>query len=370
MPRPKKKRGHGGGTVTKVGAKFRARVARVVGGETVRESQTFATREEAEDWIAGRQAAADAGSLTTGTFGEWAAAWLQQQRAVVAPSGFRRDEQVLVNNVVPHLGAVRLADFDANVVNRWLAALRAGGATDTTLAAAWQVLRKCLRAHANLPNSRWEKVKVPTVRRPEQRALSQAEYQRLVAAAAGFRQRWPFLEALVRVQVECCARPREVLALRRGDYAGGVMSLRQALCPVSGGPKALKTEKSRRDVPLSAGTIAVVESWLAVHAGESAESPLFRPARGDGYLDLDNFTARVFRPLVAAAGLADSGVHPYTLRHTGASLLLSAALPIRVVASRLGHADTSLVLRTYAHVMPGDQKTLTGYFDGLDQSVS
>lgn len=47
-------------------------------------------------------------------------------------------------------------------------------------------------------------------------------------------------------------------------------------------------------------------------------------------------------------------VRLHDLRHTHATLLLRAGVPPHVVAARLGHADASITLRVYAHVL-GDQ---------------
>ncbi|MEO7058567.1 MAG: tyrosine-type recombinase/integrase [Lapillicoccus sp.] len=41
----------------------------------------------------------------------------------------------------------------------------------------------------------------------------------------------------------------------------------------------------------------------------------------------------------------------HDLRHLHASLLLKAGVPVHVVAHRLGHADPSITLRVYAHVL-------------------
>lgn len=43
------------------------------------------------------------------------------------------------------------------------------------------------------------------------------------------------------------------------------------------------------------------------------------------------------------------------LRHSHATTLLNAAIPLTVIAERLGHADASVTLRTYAHAMPSQQ---------------
>ena len=41
----------------------------------------------------------------------------------------------------------------------------------------------------------------------------------------------------------------------------------------------------------------------------------------------------------------------HDLRHTHATTLLLAGVPVHVVAARLGHADPSITLRVYAHVI-------------------
>ncbi|MGH8836632.1 MAG: tyrosine-type recombinase/integrase [Actinomycetes bacterium] len=41
----------------------------------------------------------------------------------------------------------------------------------------------------------------------------------------------------------------------------------------------------------------------------------------------------------------------HDLRHVHATTLLLAGVPVHVVAERLGHADPSITLRVYAHVI-------------------
>lgn len=63
--------------------------------------------------------------------------------------------------------------------------------------------------------------------------------------------------------------------------------------------------------------------------------------------------------LSAAAGLVTrKGKHRirvYDLRHTHATLLLAAGVPVHVVSKRLGHANAKMTLDVYAHVLPGQQ---------------
>jgi integrase len=46
----------------------------------------------------------------------------------------------------------------------------------------------------------------------------------------------------------------------------------------------------------------------------------------------------------------------HDLRHTHATILLAAGVPVKVVSERLGHASPMITLTVYGHVMPGMQR--------------
>ncbi|MCH6079303.1 hypothetical protein MMA30_23225, partial [Salmonella enterica] len=77
-------------------------------------------------------------------------------------------------------------------------------------------------------------------------------------------------------------------------------------------------DRSRRNVPLTARAIAAVDQ-----APARIDTPLQFPAALGGYIDLDNFRSRTWRPAVEAAGL-DLELTPYTMRHTYATYALDA----------------------------------------------
>jgi len=59
------------------------------------------------------------------------------------------------------------------------------------------------------------------------------------------------------------------------------------------------------------------------------------------------------------------GVGLHTFRHTHASLLIYAGVDPKTVSQRLGHEDVAFTLRTYAHVMPGQDKQAASAVDRL-----
>ncbi len=129
-----------------------------------------------------------------------------------------------------------------------------------------------------------------------------------------------------------------------------------------------KTHRSRT-VALSADTVV----RLRIHKRAQAELRMRNRttyadfglvfAREDA--DLQTPEARLGQPIttlsesyyqrvVKAAGVKAIKFHG--LRHTCATLLLSAGVPVHIVAQRLGHAQASMTLEVYAHALPNLQQ--------------
>jgi integrase len=92
-----------------------------------------------------------------------------------------------------------------------------------------------------------------------------------------------------------------------------------------------------------------------------------RSLAGDAYQDHDlvfcselgqpivpNRLTEEFHGLRAAAGIRPGRLHD--LRHSSASHLLRAGVPVHIVAARLGHSSPVVTLTTYAHVLPRDDE--------------
>jgi Phage integrase family len=61
------------------------------------------------------------------------------------------------------------------------------------------------------------------------------------------------------------------------------------------------------------------------------------------------------KPAAAAAGFPELTFHD--LRHTGASLMISAGCHVKVIAEQMGHSDGgALVLRRYGHLYKGARR--------------
>ena len=83
-----------------------------------------------------------------------------------------------------------------------------------------------------------------------------------------------------------------------------------------------------------------------------AKEPVQTPKAALGQ-SLKTLSESRFHTLRKKAGVRRITFHG--LRHTCATLLLTAGVPVHVVAQRLGHADVAMTMRVYAHVLPSAQ---------------
>ena len=76
--------------------------------------------------------------------------------------------------------------------------------------------------------------------------------------------------------------------------------------------------------------------------------------REDGEGVHPQLLSQAFERAVKASELPTIRFHD--LRHTHATLMLTAGVHPKVVQERLGHASIQITLDTYSHVMPGMQE--------------
>ncbi|MEY2457049.1 MAG: hypothetical protein QOK06_2143, partial [Acidimicrobiaceae bacterium] len=78
--------------------------------------------------------------------------------------------------------------------------------------------------------------------------------------------------------------------------------------------------------------------------------------------------AQLFTRVAHRSGLPRIRFHD--LRHTHASLLVAAGVPIKVVSERLGHAHPAFTMHTYQHLLPGMGADAATRFAELISSAS
>jgi len=289
------------------------------------------------------------------TLEEFVGRWLEMVRPNLRPASWRCYSRNLALHVLPHLGRVRLQDLSPVHLRLLLAKWEKLGTGAVVRAKTWRTLHKVLQDALRMElvaRNPADAVPGPKEKRPEIRCPSEEELRRLVEAARGTRY-----EALIILVCSTGMRLGEALGLRWQDLdlREGVAHVRVQLSEANHRPELqdVKTQSSRREVPLTPEAVAALRRWREKCLQEgSYHNPLGLVFVGEGGTPLwkSDFLRRVFHPLLRRAGLPRYTFH--SLRHAVATTLLKANVHPKTVAALLGHSRVSVTLDTYSHFIP------------------
>lgn len=260
--------------------------------------------------------------------------------------------------------AVQLQKLNASHINRLYAQLLESGLSPSTVRRVHATLHRALR-----DATRWNKI----VRNPSDQAdppkvsadeskegadmstWTADELRRFLRSVESDR-----LYPLWLLFATSGMRRGEALGLRLEDVdlTAGRVAVRQALIAVGYEVQISKPKRkrSRRSIPLDAGTMAALKAWKVRRAEERlAWGAAYQDCglyfvRENGSLLHPDSISKAFDQLVRDSGLPRIRLHD--LRHTFATLALQANLHPKVVAEILGHANVSITLDVYSHAIP------------------
>ncbi len=133
-----------------------------------------------------------------------------------------------------------------------------------------------------------------------------------------------------------------------------------------------KTQTSIRTISLDYMTMKVLNDWhqyqkaYASMLGNQFRNPnrlVLTNAFGT-FVHPDNFRCRHWAAMCRAADLP-KGCTLHSLRHTAATLMLQAGVDIKTCAQRLGHANATMLLKVYAHVLSENDAKAADTLAGL-----
>lgn len=101
---------------------------------------------------------------------------------------------------------------------------------------------------------------------------------------------------------------------------------------------------------------------MAMREGNAANPLVFCNLRGMP-IRRSNFAFKHWKPLLKKLGLKQHGFH--IARHTAASLMLGGGVPVHVVSKILGHANPSITLKIYAHLMDHQSEAAAKIIDAM-----
>lgn len=182
-----------------------------------------------------------------------------------------------------------------------------------------------------------------------------------LAEAAG-----PTGRLVVLVLAYCGLRWCEMAALRVGsiDFLRRRLNIAEAVTEVHG-RLVWGTPKSHeaRAVPIP----CVLVDELSAHvAGKERDDLVFTTASGT---PLRNRNARRSWFDGAADAIGVPGLTPHELRHTAASLAVSAGAHVKAVQAMLGHASAAMTLDTYADLFDDDLDAVAVRIDAVARAA-
>lgn len=277
---------------------------------------------------------------------EWFRAQVQVKPTTRSGYRFHLDKYVL-----PRWGNTRLVDVRHGDVQAWVGDLSEGLGPSMVrqihLVLAG-VLKYAIR-DGRLSNNPSDDIQLPRLSKREHGYLTHAQVRALADASgeqgdvvlflAYTGLRWGEMAGLAINRVD--------FGRRRIDVARAVSEPRGVI--VWGTPK----NHERRSVPFPELLLSPLEERCA---GRDAEDLVFVGPDG-GVLRAGNYRNRVFNAAVARCMEKDDTfprLTPHDLRHTAASLAISAGANVKSVQRMLGHASAAMTLDVYADLFDDD----------------
>lgn len=344
----------------------------VVGLDGDRSGEYFERKVDAESY---RDAAKN--KLTTGSYVNPKAGkltveqvyeeWLTQQ-AHAADSTQAKRESAWDVWVSPKWRKVAVSDVRRSAVRSWVTEMTEEGAGPTTVENAVEVLRLVLALAVEdkrIVENPASGVKLPPREHRPRAYLSHEQVWELAGTID------PRYRVLVLFLCYTGLRFGEAAAVevRDLDFLRRRVEVRQQVTEVKGKLVWTPTKgKRRRSVPFPK---FLVDDLSLLCADTKRDQQVFEAPKG-GTLRLNSWRKRSWRSAIDTLRQVDEEgtphadfpeATPHDLRHTAASLAISANANVKAVQTMLGHKSAALTLDTYSDLFPADLDGVAAAFD-------
>lgn len=320
------------------------------------------TRAEVRRKLEAEQKAAAAGLTSDDqrtTVAEFAAYWLEHgiPARAQSPNSIKGIQWAVNGHIVPRIGHRRLRDLSADDVDKMLRDIAKAGYSKSTLVRVHGEIARILRfaeRRGKVMRNVAMLVDVPAGPKKQGRSLTVAQAKSLLDAAQGDR-----LEAFYVTGLLMGLRPGELLGLPwiGVDFEAERLKVSQSLKRehnklLVGEPKTLR---SRRTLDMPCLVVQVLKEHYQRQQTERSDADdqwvetglVFTTTVGTP-IDPSNLR-REFDKLTRRAGIGHW--HPHELRHSAASLLSAAGVPIEQISDVLGHEGPRTTAAVYRHLV-------------------
>lgn len=284
--------------------------------------------------------------------------WLGSISGSVKPNTLLSYENAIRKHWIPQFGQVAISEISARQLEIYYAKLSATQSR-SSIELMHAVLRKALADAIRwgiLEKNPCVGARLPKSQKVEPVAPSQDQAIAIIAEARKANPQWGNLFALAALTG---LRRGELLALRWTDVIDGEISVSKSKTQIPGEADFDGTTKSGKARKIKIDQTALIvlteqaellRDAAAVAKCEIAKEPHIFFGAPDGSSGLSPAAATAaMRKACDRLGLTE--IHLHSMRHFSATQLIAAGVDIRTVANRLGHADASITLRVYSHLL-------------------
>ena len=292
------------------------------------------------------------------TVAEWMDMWLESYLPNIEETtriGYRTKLRCYIK---PSLGHILLKSLKADHVQKMINEMIAQDLSPKNIRDTYNNINAAMKQAVKLrkiPYNPCEGVVLPKLKRYRAKVYDGEMIHRLLEIAKGTDIYVPVL-----LGVMVGLRRGEILALRweNIDFEKGMISIRESMARGENGSyiKEPKSEAGIRDLHVGDEVIlALRQARIAYLNDKIAQGVLFKDdgfvvRQSNGKPMTPDAMTRKWKRFIQAHHLPDIRFHD--LRHSNATALIMAGVNPKVVQQRLGHADVSITLNTYTHVLP------------------
>jgi integrase len=282
------------------------------------------------------------------TLNEYAEQWLGSRAPALRPSTVAEYRRILERDILPRFGHLPLAAITRSQLKAYAAERGAEGRSANTVRNHLAPLRALLASAVDdelLRANVAARIKRAGQPQRELRPPSREQVEALIAGA-----RTPESAAIFTLAASLGLRRGELYALRWNavDFAAGLV--RVVTSNDRGVITATKTAAGERVVPMFGSARLVLLEQKARSRWSRPHDLVFPTAVGTPQNPATS-AEREFRHALHRAGLPRLAFRFHDLRHYAVSQLIAQGASILQVARVAGHADPSVTLRVYGHLM-------------------
>lgn len=357
------KRSNGEGSVfrsAKTG-KWVAQVSYYEAGKRKRKTKTSDKRSDANSNLRRLHEEVESGFSSSGneTVRKYLNSWLESVKRESEENTYRSCKFITTNHVIPQIGKKSLKKLAPMDIQRMLDKLRDNGVGSRSIQLAYAYLNMAMvRAYKYriIRENPCGPIKKPKHEYAKADPFTVEEAKRIL----GHLKNHHFY-AVTYTALTTGMRPGELTGLvwKNVDFKKKQINVVQQLsCP--GGIKVIKkpkTKSSIRNIDISESTASVLIEHRKDLVRRGLASSEFVFCSKTGVSMAHSTFQKYWSDILEELGIKHRGFHH--MRHTFATFAISNSVPITVVSATLGHANTSMTLNIYAHVMPSQRSDAT-----------